>query len=190
MDLFEYLDQTIENLTVAKSENIATEMNTAIAIAVDAIQKNKLIIVAGNGGSMSDAQHLSGELVNFFTRKHRAFPVLTLGVNSAVSTAWANDFEFSDQFAREFSAYSKFCGLLLVFTTSGRSENINRLLELAKIENIPSVAFASESAVANFKTPPDILISPNVKNTSRIQEIHVNLMHFFCQEIENIIEER
>jgi D-sedoheptulose 7-phosphate isomerase len=190
MDLSEYLDQTIENLAAAKAENVATEMRRAIALAVEAIENNRLIIVAGNGGSMSDAQHLSGELVNFFTRQHRAFPVLTLGVNSSVSSAWANDYEFSDQFAREFSAYSKLCGLLLVFTTSGRSENINRLIEIAKIENIPSVAFASESAIDNFKFLPDVLIVPNVRNTSRIQEIHVNLMHFLCQEIENQVKER
>lgn len=190
MELSEYLDQTIENLTVSKAENVAIEMRRAIALAVEVIQSNKLIVVAGNGGSMSDAQHLSGELVNFFTRQHRAFPVLTLGVNSSVSTAWANDYEFSDQFAREFSAYSKFCGLLLVFTTSGRSENINLLIEMARIENIPSVAFASESAIANFKFLPDVLITPKVRNTSRIQEIHVNLMHYFCQAIENLVKER
>lgn len=190
MDLLTYLDETIENLEATKTNAVAKEMQRAIRLAVEVIQSNKLIIVAGNGGSMADAQHLSGELVNYFTQQHRAFPVLTLGVNSAVSTAWANDYEFSAQFEREFSAYSKLCGLLVVFTTSGKSENINRLLKKAKIENIPSVAFASESAVENFNCLPDILLCPKVRNTSRIQEIHVNLMHFFCQEIENLVAER
>ena len=60
MELSEYLDQTIENLTVSKAENVAIEMRRAIALAVEVIQSNKLIVVAGNGGSMSDAQHLSG----------------------------------------------------------------------------------------------------------------------------------
>ena len=189
MNLFSYLDQTKENIEATKTNELSTEMARAIELAVNVIRSKKMIAVAGNGGSMADAQHLSGELVNYFTRSHNAFPVLTLGVNSSVSSAWANDFEFAAQLEREFSAYTEFCGMVIVFTTSGKSENINRLLEKASQEGIPSVAFASEIAISNFKILPNILLCPKVRNTSRIQEIHVNLMHYFCQEIENQVTE-
>jgi D-sedoheptulose 7-phosphate isomerase len=185
MELFEYLDQTIENIKASNTVSTQKAMEDAIKLAVEAIEQNRIIVTAGNGGSMADAQHMSGELVNYFTKKHEAFPVLTLGVNSSVSTAWANDFEFSAQFEREFSAYLRVCGLLVVFTTSGKSENINRLLERAKFEKIPTVAFASEQAIKNFRIEPDVVICPKASSTPRIQELHVNLMHYFCQEIEN-----
>jgi D-sedoheptulose 7-phosphate isomerase len=184
MHLKTYLQETIENLNETIKSNVPSEMEKAISISLTAIEKNQIVIVAGNGGSMADAQHLVAELVNFFTLEHKPLPFLTLGVNPASASAWANDHEFDTQMLREFNAFSANCGALIVISTSGNSKNIQNLIKDAKKQRIPVIAFTSERAISNFEEMPDVILAVPVSQTARIQEMHVNLMHFFCEEIE------
>lgn len=184
MSLKTYLQDTIENLNETIESNLSSEMEKAISISLTAIEKNQIVIVAGNGGSMADAQHLVAELVNFFTREHRPLPFLALGLNPSSSSAWANDHEFDTQMLREFNAFAANCGALIVISTSGNSKNIQNLIKDAKKQRIPVIAFASKRAISNFGELPDVNLAVPVLQTARIQEIHVNLMHYYCEEIE------
>ena len=101
MNLKNYINDSISNLEATNNEQFAAVFNSAANLLLLAIENGKSILVCGNGGSHSDAQHFAGELVNFFTKEHKALRVITLGTNSAVVSAWSNDHSFEEQFARE-----------------------------------------------------------------------------------------
>ena len=182
-----YLQTGISNLDETHKANLDDEVQAAIEICVSALKSGKMLLVAGNGGSMADSLHLSGELVNWFKHKHSAFPVMALGANAAVTSAWSNDHDYSSQLSREFSAFKNFAGAVLVFTTSGNSQNITSLLDNAKSVGIPSIGFISNRAMALVGDFLDVKLAVPIQETSRIQEVHIMLYHYICEEIERIM---
>jgi phosphoheptose isomerase len=100
--LIEETSTNLEPINYFKFHNLNQETSQMI---VKTFVDGGKVLVCGNGGSHSDAEHFAGELVNFFTRKHKALNVITLGKNSTVTSAWGNDHNFEDQFAREVQAY-------------------------------------------------------------------------------------
>ncbi len=182
-----YLQTGISNLDATNEANLDDEVQAAIDVCVRALKSGKMILVAGNGGSMADSLHLSGELVNWFKYKHSAFPVMTLGANVAVTSAWSNDHDYSSQLSREFSAFKNFAGAILIFTTSGNSQNIAALLEHAKSAGVPSIGFISKRALALVGDSLDVKLAIPIQETSRIQEVHIMLYHYICEEIERIM---
>jgi D-sedoheptulose 7-phosphate isomerase len=142
------------------------------------------VLICGNGGSHSDAQHFAGELVNFFTRKHKALNVITLGTNSTVSSAWANDHIFENQFASEVQAYGNDKSLFLGITTSGKSVNVNKAFIEAKHLGMKTIALASEKALANLPKNIDLIIPVPAQETHKIQEIHIVIYHAICILVE------
>jgi len=182
-----YLQDSIKNLEKTKYADLEQDVNRTIEICVNALRSGKMLLVAGNGGSMADSLHLSGELVNWFRYDHPAFPVLSLGSNSAVVSAWSNDYDYRTQLSREFSAYKNFAGALIVFTTSGNSSNIVSLLEESEATGVPSIGFISNRAKTLIGNKLDVSLAIPVEETSRIQEVHIMLYHYICSEIERIM---
>jgi D-sedoheptulose 7-phosphate isomerase len=187
MSINAYLEEIRKNIEFTILSGIEESFERAVEICISAIESNKLILVAGNGGSMSDAMHLSGELVNWFKHEHKGLAVITLGVNPSVSSAWSNDYSFEDQLRREFEALQENAGALIVFTTSGKSKNINNLLNFAKEKQVPIVIFTATRAQENLLDFIDSTIMVPVSNTPGIQEIHIGIYHHLCEEIERRI---
>jgi D-sedoheptulose 7-phosphate isomerase len=183
----DYLQEGISNLEKTNMANLEQSVKDSIEICVNALKNGKMLIVAGNGGSMADSLHLSGELVNWFKYEHRAFPVMTLGSNSAVTSAWSNDHDYNSQLSREFSAYKNFAGAVIVFTTSGNSANIAALLDESRAGGIPTIGFISNRAKSLIGDKLDVELAIPVQETSRIQEVHIMLYHYICGEIERIM---
>jgi len=183
----DYLQEGIINLETTILANLEPNVKDSIEICVSALRSGKMLLVAGNGGSMADSLHLSGELVNWFKYEHSAFPVMTLGSNLAVASAWSNDHEYSTQLSREFSAYKNFAGAVIVFTTSGNSTNIVALLDASRAEGIPTIGFISNRAKGLIGDKLDVELAIPVQETSRIQELHIMLYHYICGEIERIM---
>ena len=99
----------------------------------DCIDKNKKILVAGNGGSSSDADHFVGELVCTYKNRNRSsIPAISLSSNSAIITAWANDFDFSTVFERQISSVGIKGDLLILLSTSGGNKKKNQSVNLIK----------------------------------------------------------
>ena len=150
MHIDKYIEETrtnLESINNFKFHNLIEETSQMI---VKTFVDGGKVLVCGNGGSHSDAQHFAGELVNFFTRKHKALNVITLGTNSTVASAWGNDHNFEDQFAREVQAYGSPNSLFLGITTSGKSANVNKAFKEAINLGMKTVALASEKATANL----------------------------------------
>ena len=179
-----YIEESISNLQSIKNPEFIALISETAKLILDSVTNNGNILVCGNGGSHSDAQHFAGELVNFFTRDHKALNVITLGTNSAVASAWSNDHSFEDQFAREVEAYGNSNSLLIGFTTSGKSKNINNAFSKANSLGIKTLALTSKKALPYLASNIDLIIPVPVNETHKIQELHIVIYHAICILVE------
>ena len=113
---------------LVQEEKIATVAD----VCVEALRTGKKILTCGNGGSAADAMHLAEELVARYRSARRALPALSLSADPSVLTCIANDFGWEEVFVRQVEAHGRSGDVLVAFTTSGMSENINRALLNAK----------------------------------------------------------
>jgi len=190
MEFNKYVDDSIFNLKAMNNERFAVVFKAAANLLLSAIENGKSILVCGNGGSHSDAQHFAGELVNFFTREHKALKVITLGTNSAVASAWSNDHSFEEQFAREVEAYGESGSVLLGITTSGKSKNINQAFIKAHTIGMKTIALTSQKAIQNLSNEIDVIIPVPVDETHKIQECHIVIYHALCVFIEDSLPKK
>lgn len=179
-----YIEESISNLQSIKNPEFIALISETAKLILDSVTNNGNILVCGNGGSHSDAQHFAGELVNFFTRDHKALNVITLGTNSAVASAWSNDHSFEDQFAREVEAYGNSNSLLIGITTSGKSKNINNAFSKANSLGIKTLALTSKKALPYLASNIDLIIPVPVNETHKIQELHIVIYHAICILVE------
>lgn len=177
-----YHNASIASSMLLKEPKFVDSYLKAVEICVSALMSNRRIFTAGNGGSHADAIHIAGELVNFFTIPHVGFPVMALGCNPAVVTSWGNDHSFEEQFSRELSAYASAGDVLIVITTSGKSKNIHRAIEVARNVGVSVIALTSEKGASIIDA--DVSLAVDSDRTPHIQEGHIIIYHSLCAEIE------
>ena len=151
-------------------------------IAAALLSGHKLL-ACGNGGSAADASHLTTEFVARFDRDRRAYPAISLASHGGDLTAIGNDYSFADLFARQVQAYGRPDDVLVVFTTSGRSENIFRALAAAKDLSVKTIAFLGRDG-GKCAGLADVELLVGGKITARIQEGHKFLLHTICELVE------
>src|SRR5437764_19303 len=126
-----YLESSIDVLRHAIAAFGDTRVDDAIRLIADSLRDDRPLLICGNGGSASDAQHITGELVGRFLKERRALNAICLSANVSVLTAWANDYSYDDVFARQVEAHGNAGGVLLVISTSGNSANVVRAAQAA-----------------------------------------------------------
>jgi D-sedoheptulose 7-phosphate isomerase len=141
------------------------------------------VLVCGNGGSAADAQHITGELVGRFLRERRALPVICLSSNPAVLTAWSNDYAFDTVFARQVEAYGRAGAAILGISTSGNSRNVIAAFEVAHRLGMQTVALTGEGG-GQLAAVSDHLIAVPSRRTPLIQQAHICLYHYICEQVE------
>jgi phosphoheptose isomerase len=151
-------------------------------IAAALLSRHKLL-ACGNGGSAADASHLTTEFVARFDRDRRAYPAISLATHGGDLTAIGNDYSFADVFARQVQAFGRPEDVLVVFTTSGRSENIFRALAAAKDLSVKTIAFLGRDG-GKCAGLADVELLVGGKITARIQEGHKFLLHTICELVE------
>jgi D-sedoheptulose 7-phosphate isomerase len=166
-------------------ENIDTIIEVSNVIA-EALMKGSKLLLFGNGGSSTDASHIAAEFVNRFKRDRPAFPALALGTDTAVLTSIANDYDFSEIFARQMKAFAQEGDVAIAISTSGTSPNVIKAVEVAKRKRVKVVAFTGEKG-DKLASMSDYVFSVPSTNTPRIQETHIILGHVLCQMIEDIL---
>lgn len=167
----------LRNQLINDSYFIKKITSTAMTI-IKALSAGNKVIFAGNGGSFADAQHLTAELTGRFLKERKPLAALCLGTNSSATTCISNDYDFSEIFAREFTALAKKGDILVVLSTSGNSENIVKLVEIAKNKDIDTFCLLGKDG-GKLAKHPNSLIVPSY-NTARIQEIHITIGHILC----------
>ena len=151
---------------------------------LDAINKGKTIFWCGNGGSASQANHLSAELVGgMYQQKNKPFRSICLNVDSAFITAWSNDDSFENIFVRQLEAMGQNEDILIGLSTSGNSPNIVKAAQFAQSNKIKVISLTGNNG-GNLKEYSDINMNIKTSNTQRIQEIHILIGHILCDIIE------
>ncbi|NIS09501.1 MAG: D-sedoheptulose 7-phosphate isomerase [Candidatus Dadabacteria bacterium] len=153
-----------------------------------ALKAGKKILIFGNGGSAADSQHIAAEFVNRFMTERKALAALALTTDSSIITSIANDASFNDIFSRQIEAVGNKGDIALGITTSGKSANVLKALEIAKQKELKTLAFSGNSTT-KLKKHTDLIITVPSTSTQRIQEAHITVAHIICELIENALTE-
>ncbi|RJQ44167.1 MAG: SIS domain-containing protein [Nitrospiraceae bacterium] len=168
-------------------ENIDTIIDVSRLIA-DCFSKGGKLLLFGNGGSSSDASHIAGEFVNRFTKDRPPFPAIALNTDVAVLTSIANDYDFSEVFARQMKAFAHEGDVAIAISTSGNSPNVLKAVEVAKKKKVKTIAFTGAKG-DKLASMTDYVFAVQSTATPRIQETHITLGHVICQMVEEILFE-
>jgi D-sedoheptulose 7-phosphate isomerase len=165
----------------------AADLNAAVARAIDAITTalaaRKPLLICGNGGSAADAMHIAGELVGRFRRERAALKAIALGTDTAVTTAWSNDYAFDDIFARQVEALGEEGGVVWGLSTSGNSENVVRALAKGREQGMTGIALTGADGGRVGDAANTVIAVPS-DDTPRIQEMHTFIYHHICEQVE------
>ncbi len=172
----------------AAARDLPDAIESAARVLVDSYLGGGKAILFGNGGSMSDALHIEGELVNRFSVDRPGVAAVALG-SPASLTATANDYSYDDLFARMVVAHHRPGDVAVGFTTSGNSENVVRAFEQAKALGAPTIAFTGEGG-GRCAAIADVLIAVPSRETPRIQEVHITVGHMLCDLVERALVAR
>jgi D-sedoheptulose 7-phosphate isomerase len=146
---------------------------------------NKLLI-AGNGGSAADAQHIAAEIVGRYKKDRPAYAALALTTDTSALTAIGNDYGFEHVFSRQVEGLGKRGDVLLALTTSGRSPNILAALKTARQHGLVTVGFTGAKGTTLAASCDHLLVAPS-EDTAVIQQIHMAFAHGICEVIERTL---
>lgn len=176
-----------DHLQAAKSLSLLTP---AVSQAVDLIRSSLgaggKLLIAGNGGSAADAQHIAAELTGRFVRERRPLPAIALHANTSALTAIGNDYGYEHVFARELSALANSGDVLLAISTSGNSPNILRVIEAARSKKVIVIGLTGESG-GQMRMACDLCLCVPSRSTARIQEMHITIGHAICELLEETL---
>ena len=179
------LGETIALHERVKNGNPAPLLNAVRAI-VESVKEGGVLLVFGNGGSASDAQHVAAELVGRFQRERRAIAAIALTTDTSVLTGIANDSAFDKVFARQIEAIGRKGDVALGISTSGASANVLAGLDAAKAKGLVTIALTGRDGGAVGKAA-SIHVNVPAESTARVQEVHRTLLHVMCDLVERAI---
>lgn len=153
---------------------------------VDCLLNDGKVLVCGNGGSASDAQHFASELINRFETERPALPAISLCTDCSVVTSIANDYSYQQVFSKQVQALGHQNDVLLAITTSGNSSSIIKAVEAAHEREMDVIALTGRDGgvLANHLGPEDIEVRVPSDSTARIQEVHITMIHCICDLID------
>ena len=151
---------------------------------MQALAGNNKILLAGNGGSAADAQHIAAELTGRFRREREGLPAIALTTDTSALTAIGNDYGFEQIFARQIEALGCKDDLFIAISTSGNSPNIIKALEVAKKQGCKSVGLSGNKG-GKMRALCDVCIVVPSNDTARIQEMHTLIGHIFAHLVDS-----
>jgi len=155
-------------------------------LITETFQAGDKLLIGGNGGSAEQAMHFTSELVNkYYAKNRKPLPAIDLCSNAATVTAIANDFGYDSVLSRQIEALGKEEDTLILFTTSGKSTNIIKAIEVAIDKGMAIGVFTSVEGEKHirdiFQFLPCVYFVPiNSTSTARIQEMHLIMIHIIC----------
>lgn len=157
------------------------------SLCLSALQNGHKILLAGNGGSAADAQHIAAELVGRFTTERRGLAAMALTTDTSIITSVGNDYGFNSIFARQIQGFGRKGDIFIAISTSGNSSNIIQAVEEAKHLGVIVIGFLGKTG-GELKDLVDLPIIIDSENTARIQEMHILIGHILCEYIDENIE--
>ena len=204
----DYIQQLIQRYP--SLESVKADISAAFDIIVNSYANGGKLLIAGNGGSASDAEHIAGELMKTFSKKRNlpdsfisdikkvdieiadyliprmqpGLPTIALSGHASLNTACINDIDGNITFAQQVYGYGKETDVLLAISTSGNSKNILYAAAVAKAKKLKIIALSGGSG-GELKKIADVSIIVPETETFKVQELHLPVYHCLCQMLEN-----
>lgn len=171
------------------NESFIAQASSAGQTIIETLKKGKKIMICGNGGSAADAQHFAAELTVRFETERKKLPAIALTTDTSAITACGNDYGFDDIFKLQVEALGNEGDLLIGITTSGNSPNIIKAYEEAQKKGMKTIILTGRDGGKLAKMPADAHVIVPHKETKRIQEVHITLIHAWCGAIDQAYTE-
>lgn len=182
----DYLNQSAETMVAFSKDDACSEMMAGIALTImSALQDDRKLLVAGNGGSAADAQHIAGEFTARLMYDRRPLAAIALTTDTSSLTAIGNDYGFDHVFSRQVLALGRKGDVFLGITTSGRSPNIIEALKAARAQGVITVVFTGQTSV-DIPEADFVLRVPSAW-TPLIQQMHITAAHIVCALVERAL---
>lgn len=175
-----------ESINVKNSmlEQNLDDIEQAADAIINAYLNGNSLYTCGNGGSACDSMHFAEELVARYKMNRPALPAMALSDTSIVTCA-GNDFGYDNIFSRQIEAYGKRGDVLVALSTSGNSQNVIEAIKKAREKGMVAIGLSGEGG--QMKDLCEINIAIPSKNSARIQESHITIIHCLCALIEERI---
>ncbi|MDQ7016504.1 MAG: D-sedoheptulose 7-phosphate isomerase [Gammaproteobacteria bacterium] len=170
--------------TMLTDEELLQKVELAAQACIHCLKNGGKILLAGNGGSAADAQHIAGELVSRFAFDRPGLPAMALTTDTSIITAIGNDYGYEKLFSRQIQAHGNSGDIFIGYSTSGTSANILKALKTANTQNIISIGLTGNKIGPMHELCEHLLEVPS-QSTPKIQEGHLVLGHILCGLIEN-----
>jgi D-sedoheptulose 7-phosphate isomerase len=189
MENLEYIKNYLSaSLAVKKKlnedESIIESIKNAAEVIENTYRNGNKILIAGNGGSAGDAQHIAAEFVSRFFYDRPGLPAIALTTDTSMLTAIGNDYGFINLFSRQIQAQGNSGDVFIGISTSGNSENIIEAVNEAKKHGLITLGLCGEKGILSSLV--DISLSAPSTSTPHIQECHIVMGHIIC----GLVEER
>ena len=173
----------LSRLAADVAAQLGTPVERAGELIVESMRSGGKLLACGNGGSAADAQHFVAELVGRMGPERRSLPAITLSVDPSAVTAIGNDYGYENLFARQVEGLGRSGDVLLAISTSGKSPNVLRAIQVAREKGMRVIALSGQGGDA-LLAECDVSIHIPSANTQRVQELHMALLHAICGHID------
>ena len=174
----------IDSSNLLQMSSSLAEQTTEFALAIiRSLDAGGKILLAGNGGSAADAQHMAAEFVNYFNFPRPGLPAISLSTDTSIMTSVSNDTSYDLVYSRQIEALANKGDIFWCYTTSGKSKNIIEAVRVANQMGVVVCAFTG-SHVADLQEFCTYIINVPSKSTPRIQESHLVLGHSVAEIVE------
>ena len=178
-------NMTMEHLSVTQAffKDVAEELDAFATRVAEALMNGNKLLLCGNGGSASDAQHIAAEFVGRFVKDREALPAIAFTTDTSILTAVGNDYGFDEVFSRQAAALVQPGDIFIGISTSGNSTNVMKAFDVAKMRGAECVLLAGrEGGKAMTQADTSFVVRHDV--TAHIQECHITLLHMLCSLVE------
>lgn len=166
-------------------DTLVPDIEKACQIIVATIQNGNKVLIAGNGGSAADAQHIAAEFSGRFVKERRALPGIALTTDTSALTAIANDYGYEYVFSRQLEALAQPGDLFIGISTSGNSEVVLKAFRSATAIGCKTLGLSGrDGGKMNGLCDVNIVVPANV--TARIQEMHILIGHILCKAVDDL----
>ena len=191
MNLKDIISTSLRSSEKINSDSVVNiEFTDSLELAsqflIKTFQSKGKVLLAGNGGSAADSQHIAAEFMGRLNFDRDPLPAIALTANTSNLTCIANDYGYENIFSRQAQALASENDSLIVYSTSGKSPNIIKLVKEArnKVKYIISFTGSYKNDLEKYS---DVVLSVNSDKTTRIQEIHAIAGHIICECVEETL---
>jgi D-sedoheptulose 7-phosphate isomerase len=173
-----------QNIIQKVIDSLTGDIEAACEMIVTTLKNGNKVLLAGNGGSAADAQHLAAELSGRFVKERKALPGIALTTDTSAITSIANDYGYEYVFSRQLEALAQPGDLFIGISTSGNSEGILNAFKSARKLNCKTLGLSGRNGgKMNGLCDLNIIVPSEI--TARIQEMHILIGHILCKGVDN-----